>query len=267
MTARGRSVIWMGMAVGVVALVAMSSAEAAEDDMDEMVPSYGWRLRVATRIATFEGGKRFDAVNPNNERHTNPPGPGLSYGFIQWTQGSGNLGKLCAAMRAQDKTTFDAIMGGPALADELMRVLSKPSLSAVGGRVLWDSVWTTRFKALAKHAPFNEVQLRMAATGAHMEAGITVARLLGLDSERGLTLAFDRCVQQGEYGIPRLARSLREKWVAWPSYSDRMQAFGQAAIDRSGGREDVTTRVRAILADADLSDERLGLDAAPAAAV
>lgn len=259
MTARGNAVIWLAVA-GAAAVWATSGGEAraAEGEEENVADLPGLDddllRRAAYRVAEFEGRKRFDAINANTD------GAGLSFGFKQDTQKSGNLGVLCKAMRRSDPLTFDAVVGSSALANELIRVLSKPSLEPVAGRVLWDPWWTSKFVALGRHPPYQAVQLDVAIHGSHMKAAIKVCQLLTLNSERGVTLAFDRCVQQGEYGTPEMAASLRRAWPSpWPSYPDRMKAFGDAAMAKKKYRSDVVRRVRELLADPNLSDDPIDL--------
>lgn len=220
------------------------------------------RLRVVRVIAQSEGGGRFDAVNPNNEGKRNPPGPGLSFGFIQWTQESGHLGELLERMRAADPVTFDAVVGGGAAAAELLRVTKAGSLAPVAGAVLWDPRWTSKFVALGRHPRFIDVQLQMASEGIHMEKAIEAARTLGILSERGLALAFDRAVQRGEYGTAALARRLADAWRAegWPaSYVDRLGKFAANAVLQVSPtyQETARKRVQGILQDPALSDGAL----------
>ena len=219
------------------------------------------RVRVVRVIAQTEGGGRFDAINPNNEGKKNPPGPGLSFGFIQWTQESGHLGELLARMREADRVTFDAVVGGPSVADELIRTTRAGSLAPVAGAVLWDPRWTSKFIALGRHPAFIEAQLNQAADGIHMQKAIEAARSIGILSERGLALAFDRAVQQGEYGTAALASRLADAWSVdgWPSYVDRLGRFAAAAVLKAPAtyQADVKRRVEAILTDPGLSDGAL----------
>lgn len=219
------------------------------------------RLSVVRKVAQSEGGGRFDAINPNRERFNKPPGPGLSFGFIQWTQESTHLGALLQLMRDADRATFDAVVGGSAVADELLRVTKAGSLAPVNGAVLWDPAWTSRFVALGRHPRFIECQLQMASTGIHMEKAVEAARALALLSERGLALAFDRAVQHGEYGTASLARRMGEDWAesGWPDYVDRLGRFAARAVLQISPtyQDDARRRVDGILRDPNLSDAAL----------
>jgi hypothetical protein len=254
---RGGAVLGLALlgvaAVGVVLAVGSDDQGGVPGGLDREL-----LMRVVRRTAKHEGGGKYDAINPNNEAKVDPPGPGVSAFLIQWTQGSGNLGTVLTAMRARDQLTFDAVVGGPTVAAELLRVTRAGSLAPVNGAVLWAPVWVGKFIALGRHPPFQQVQVEIAATGAHMRAAIEVAKVLHITSEKGLALAFDRCVQQGEYGMPKLARRLAAEWQAegWPSYTERLARFGAAAVAKTSStwRADVQRRVSAILADSTLTD-------------
>ncbi len=69
------------------------------------------------------GGLNYGAQNRNWD------GAGLSYGVLQWTQISGNLGKLLAAMVRADQANFLRIFGEHA--SELLRVTAPGGVLAL----------------------------------------------------------------------------------------------------------------------------------------
>jgi hypothetical protein len=157
-----------------------------------------WQGRVALRIARFESaGDPFTALNKSTA--TSGDGQGVSMGLIQWTQRSGNLGRLLASFRAADPSAFEAITQGRG--GEIVSALTASSESArlapIAGYPLWDPWWTSKLVALGSHPPFQRVQLEAAATGDHMQAALTVAKRLGPRawSERAMAVFYDRTVQ------------------------------------------------------------------------
>ena len=62
-----------------------------------------WIANVIRRTAAREGS--YASLNPNSD------GAGLSFGILQWTQASGNLGKLLATMYGMDPAAFVRIFG------------------------------------------------------------------------------------------------------------------------------------------------------------
>ena len=73
-------------------------------------------LRAVVRlVAALEG-----STAPHEAQNRNRDGQGLSFGLIQWTQRSGNLGELLATLKARDPAAWDALTQGAG--DELLRV-------------------------------------------------------------------------------------------------------------------------------------------------
>lgn len=229
--------------------------------------SYNWapftdevRARVVGVTTAQESGGKFWAVNPNSERFKDPKNaPGVSWGILQWTQKSGNLGIVLDACRAADKPTFDATVA-PFSADELVRVCRAGSLGTVNGKVLWDAAWVKVFQALGRVPIFQQVQTWFAANGSHMKAAVKTCIMLGLESEKGLALAFDRATQQGEGWIVKAATSIAANWKSTgrtPDYEGRLKALADSASARANGNpweDDVNRRIKSVLARTDLSD-------------
>lgn len=207
-----KALAWLGVAgvagLGLWSLGAAVSAPAT--------PAAGsWVVRVLAAVSAHEGG--YGSCNPNTD------GAGLSYGILQWTQASGNLGRLLAAMAQADPAQL-AQSFGPA-ARELLAVTqadtSAARLGPVGGVLLWREPWLGRFRAAGQVPVFQQVQDRLALQGEHMQAALAVAQQLGVPTERALALFFDTAVQQGPHGARRVA----ERVVA------ALQAQGAHAVE------------------------------------
>ncbi|MCA9493511.1 MAG: hypothetical protein KC621_26450, partial [Myxococcales bacterium] len=183
--------------VGVIAISAASPAgrEAARR-VESMVQ--GWSRNVIAWVSRREGAP--DSLNRNLDGH------GLSFGILQWTQKSGNLGVLLAAMREADPAGFASIFG-PSWA-KVLEVTARASLEPVDGANLWDEPWASRFAAAGPHPPFVEVQWSLAQAGDHWRGAEDVAARLGVRTERSMTLFFDRSVHQGPAGVARTADRL-----------------------------------------------------------
>ena len=175
---------------------------------------------IIERVAGAESGSdRFGAVNADGEyrgrfgashpayRHHHI---GLSYGIVQFTQESGNLGRLLEMMRDRDETAFRQIFGTDA--DELIQITTAagpPSSESPDGRSartqpvdghdLWDAYGTTRFRQAGQVTAFQAAQNELAAS-AFLDPMIGFAGDLGLDTDRALTMVVDRSVQMGVAG-------------------------------------------------------------------
>lgn len=202
---------------------------------------------VIDKTVEAEASGRWDAINPN------PRPPYVAMGPVQWTLSSGHLGTILAKMRAADWRTFDAVTA-PWTA-QLLTTTAARSPAPIGGYRLWSPTWTSRLTALMRHPPFVAVMRQEARTGIHMQQAIKAAKLVRLMTVRGLSLAFDQSIRQGEYGIVRTASALAQRWGgSVPSYADRLAQFAAALEASSGHASDVVRRVRSILADRSLSD-------------
>lgn len=147
---------------------------------------------ILAAVAKNEGGG-YGALNRNTD------GQGLSYGMFQWSQRSGSLGTLLMAMAQASLPDFTRIFGVPW--EDLLEQVAKGSLDPVGGVLLWEEPWVSRFKAAAQVPAFQQVQRNLAATGPYMQAALAVAQRLGVTTQRGLALCLDRAVQQGPGGF------------------------------------------------------------------
>jgi hypothetical protein len=172
------------------------------------------------RIGRFESGRDgFSAMNRDGEfrglfGHDHDAYKryhiGLSYGIIQFTQDSGNLGRLLTMMRVRDQARFKAIFGPDA--DALIRITTAAGSSSahstdgrsvrvqpVGGADLWEEPWISRFSEAGKHIPFQAAQNELAAQ-LYITPMLPFARWLGLTTDRALTIVVDRAVQMGVGG-------------------------------------------------------------------
>jgi hypothetical protein len=157
-----------------------------------------WSRNVIAWVSRREG--KPDSLNRNLD------GNGLSYGILQWTQKSGNLGVVLGAMFQADPAGFASLFG--ASWRKVLDVTARGSLEPVDGAVLWDEPWASRFVAAGRHPPFVEVQWSLAQAGDHWRGAESVAARLGVRTERSMTLFFDRSVQQGPAGAARTAEKL-----------------------------------------------------------
>lgn len=190
-------------------------------------------IGVALEISKFEG--KFDAMNRDGEfrglfdrppkswhwaSKNNPDNEhgihvGLSYGFIQFTQDSGQLGKLLKMMSAANSSKFKQVFGPKS--EELLEVTNRPGkartfsdfgedglrsprVQPVGGEDLWDSAhWTASFKEAATVPEFHRAQLELAVED-YVKPALKLCEDFDLRSERAVAFAFDRCVQYGASG-------------------------------------------------------------------
>jgi hypothetical protein len=178
------------------------------------------KRRIIDAVARLHPGRGYDAINPDGEftgrfkdSHGKPhPASGryhigLSFGFVGFSQDSGNLGRLLAMMRQRDAQAFADIFG--ANADALVEVTNRPGppsresangrsvrVQPVGGEDIWSPAWQQRFKRAAQHAPFIAAQNELAYT-LYMEPLLPFAKGLGLDNDRGLAMLYDRAVNMG----------------------------------------------------------------------
>jgi hypothetical protein len=172
------------------------------------------------KVAGAESGsERYGAINADGE-YKGRFGPshaayhhhhiGLSYGIVQFTQESGNLGRLLQMMRDRDEATFGQIFGEHAA--ELLRVTTADGPPAsespegrsartqpVDGADLWEEPWLGRFRQAGSVAAFQSAQNELAAA-TFVDPMLRFAGDLGLDTDRALAMVVDRAVQMGVQG-------------------------------------------------------------------
>lgn len=182
-----------------------------------------WVRRVIQRVSAHEG--RYDSLNLNTD------GAGLSMGIIQWSQRTGQLGRLLTEFHAHDGAKFAAVFG-PKAASLLAHTVSG-SLAPFEGALLWHSPWKERFRQAGEYEPWQRVQDQLAASGEHMVAAEQCAALLGIRTERAMVLFYDRAVQQGQNGAVRIARELaaRLQGTTLPG-GKLLEAYAEACANR-----------------------------------
>jgi hypothetical protein len=180
------------------------------------------KMRVIDRIAQFESGGDFSAVNADGEFEglfgVDHPAyhryhVGLSYGFVQFTQDSGKLGQLLKMMQDRDLDEFARAFGSDS--DQLIAVTTAsgpPSAKSPGGRSarvqpvagadLWQEPWLSRFRTAGANPRFQAAQRELAAR-AYLDPMLRFAGWLGLSTERALTMVADRSIQMGLGGARR----------------------------------------------------------------
>ena len=195
-----------------------------------------WFPRAIKHVSGQEG--TFWSQNRNSD------GNGLSFGILSWTQASGSLGKLLAAMNRAQPARFRQAFG--ANAAELLATTSASSSSArlrpVAGAVLWSSPWTARFDAAGRDQALQAVQLHVAATSEYAVGAEQAAAVLGLErSQRAMIFLFDRAVHQGPGAVVPVANS----FAGW-----RGKASEAALLDAVADR--LAMRYRRLEAPAEL---------------
>lgn len=234
---------------------AFDHGEALDAAAPEAEFTVAEKRRIIDAVARLHPGRGYDAVNPDGEfegrfkdTHGKPhPAAGrfhlgLTYGFVGFTQDSGNLGRLLAMMRQRDAKAFADVFGQ--YADALVETTSRagpPSrespggrsarVQPVGGEDLWSPAWQQRFRRAAQHPPFIAAQNEL-AYALYMEPLLPFARGLGLDTDRGLAMLYDRAVNMG-VGPARqwVVNALREQLpLSSAQRQQALSALGQADL-------------------------------------
>lgn len=140
-------------------------------------------------------------------------------------------------MDATDAAEFGRVFGPYSAA--LHDTTRRRSLAPVGGAVLSEEPWVSRFHAAGRHPTFVAVQW-----------ALDVARILNIRTERAMTLFFDRNVHQGPTAV-RTAASASAR--AWPH-----RGRGTCTRPRWDGRErsSTTRRCRTRCCQRKPSDQR-----------
>ena len=132
-------------------------------------------------------GDPYIAMNRNGD------GNGLSFGPIQFTQKSSNLGLLLKRAQAASPSAFAATFGSGA-----NTLVATTTSSDAGTRMslpLWQEPWTSRFVAFGKNPTFRAVIDKVIETDQHMKAALYASEVLGITTERGLALFYDYAVR------------------------------------------------------------------------
>lgn len=192
----------------------------------------------------------------------NPEGTvGLSWGGVQVTQSSGNLGLVLDRANRSFPLEFAALFGPHH--EELLRVTGAASLAPVGGQVLWSPWWAAKFRAAGK-TTWARASLKNFTFGekaGFWPATVDICEQLGLTTERSYALVMDRCVNGG----PNRARRAAAKAVQHEGFFGfdeprRIGVFVSYALEyvRGGKYEDtITTRTWRVYGDKRLKDTAL----------
>jgi hypothetical protein len=123
---------------------------------------------------------------------------GLAFGLCLFTQESGLLGRVLALFRQRDGTGFAQTFGADAEALHATTNAASPEarLADVGGHPLWTAPWLDRFRQAGRIEGCQNAQNEVAIEGLFRPM-LNVAMPLGLDTDRGLAMAFDRVVTGG----------------------------------------------------------------------
>jgi hypothetical protein len=172
------------------------------------------KVRILRVVAQAESGADgYAAINPDHE-YNDPHHPayhryhiGLSWGFIQFTQRSGSLGRVLQAVRRREEA-----LGAALPAEQRMEALFGPHwrtllevtsaqdpearVAEVGGKPLWDPEWTARFRAAGRVPHVTYAQNEIAITD-YVDPALRFAHWLGFDDARALAMLWDRCIHMG----------------------------------------------------------------------
>jgi hypothetical protein len=175
----------------------------------------GGRYWACNKDGEYAG--RFDKKDKLHRASKHGPTPihiGLSWGYIQFTQDGGTLGKVLEAAYGRDADTFKRVFGEDYA--ELLDVTSRsgksglqsgklrgPRVKKVAGADLWKEPWISRFVAAGKMELFQWAQ-RHEAHRLYMAPAFKHAVKMNLNSERALVVLFDRTVQLGGGGMRKL---------------------------------------------------------------
>lgn len=167
--------------------------------------------KVIVPIASFESGLQSKYFEDREKYHNQiasayaktvlHPITGLSFGILQFKQAGPTLGKVLTACGNRNdqlcRTIFgehwDALLKTTNAADPQRR------LEAVGGAALGDIFWRERFAEVGKNPLFWPAQNEVALTW-YFDRNKSLMRLMGLNTDRAMTIFCDRCVQMGNAG-------------------------------------------------------------------
>ena len=200
------------------------------------------KVRLLRVVARAESGRDgYTAINPDNE-YRDPSHPahnryhiGLSWGFIQFTQRSGALGQVlrAAERRARQAASLPAAerfetLFGPDWS-QLLAVTNASTPDArvepVGGQVLWDRVWTDRFRAAGNVGYITAAQNEIAVS-TFVDPLLAAAGWLGFTTPRSLSLLIDRVIHMGPGGGLSWVMSACGPLTGEPQWRAALEALG-----------------------------------------
>jgi V8-like Glu-specific endopeptidase len=209
------------------------------------------KRQIIEYIARFQSGDaRFDAMNLDGEfrgrmgvdhPYYQKAHVGLSYGIIQFTQDSGNLGRLLNVMYERDAEHFQDVFGPQW--SELLQVTNMPGpdslhvesgrsarVQAVAGKDLWEEPWVSRFRQAGMHAPFQAAQNQLAAE-LFLDPVLPYAYWLGLNTERGIAILYDRAVHMGVSAGTRFVVNAMGPVKTNAQRSQALRALGHESLE------------------------------------
>lgn len=205
------------------------------------------RSRIMSIISKFEGqyyscNKDTEfSMSKNQVSYAGIVHIGLSWGFIQFTQDSGNLGKVLKLMSEKNKTEFSEVFGDNW--KELLKIATASGKSGqelfqsnggkkkadklredkkefFGSRVkkiaikkggpekhLWEKPWVDRFEKAGKIEVFQRAQDEVAISD-FLEPALSICKDFNIQTAKGVVITFDRCVNQGVGGCRKLYTNL-----------------------------------------------------------
>ena len=125
-------------------------------------------------------------------------GRGLCFGIGRFCQSDGTLGHYLSACHAIDSAAFDDLFGehAQAVLETTTTQDTDARLAPVGGDLLWSPDWIKRFKAAAKHSPFQDMQFK-ATSDVVLSPLLPLAAQYNMRSERALAIIVDRAILLG----------------------------------------------------------------------
>ena len=190
-----------GLALLLLAMSARPARAAPPRGTNMELPITDWMPTLLRKTSEHEG--TYWSVQRNLD------GNGVSYGILQWTQKSGSLGRLLAAMYAADADSFKVVFGSSWA--KVLEVTRRSSLEPVDGVALWSGPWPARFEAAGRYPVFQRVQVEEATRSDYLQGAVSIAQSLGVVTERALVMTFNRTVHMGVEGATGPARRL----LAW----------------------------------------------------
>ena len=123
---------------------------------------------------------------------------GLCFGLVLFTQESGRLGSVLRLMRRRDPEAFDLIFGpdAEALVAVTTAATSAERLQPVNGEPLSNDAWVGRFRRAGEVPSFQAAQNEEIIEG-QFRPMLKLAAGLGLVTDRGLAMVYDRVVTRG----------------------------------------------------------------------
>ena len=194
------------------AAVAPADGAAEEELLVEVILAEGvvGRYEALSLDGGFRG--RFGPADPYYQRAHD----GLRLGPHQATQDTGELGELLALMRDADPAGFAQIFGPEAPA--LLEITTAegpsslempdgrgPRVQPVAGSDLWEEPWVERFRAAARHLPF-QVAMRAQILARRLDPMRPAIEASGLGSARGTALVLAAAILRGPEAATALVR-------------------------------------------------------------